>query len=42
MADYEFYKEKKDYYYETKFPFFKNKLGKWVAGREIMKMMKDR
>lgn len=41
-ADYEFYKDKKDYYYQTKIPFLKNKFAKWVAGREVKKLMSNR
>lgn len=37
-ADYEFYKDKKDFYYPVKIPFWKNRLVKWIAGREIRKM----
>ena len=37
-ADYEFYKDKKDYYYHIKIPFLKKQLVKWIAGREINKM----
>ena len=37
-ADYEFYKDKRDYYYDVKIPFLKNKLVKWIAGKEIKKM----
>ena len=38
-ADYEFYKDKEDFYYDIKIPFWKNKLVKWIAGKEIKKMM---
>ncbi|MCE2613730.1 NAD(P)H-dependent oxidoreductase [Flavobacteriaceae bacterium D16] len=37
-ADYEFYRDKNDYYYDVKIPFWKNKLVKWIAGKEIKKM----
>lgn len=37
-ADYQFYKDKKDYYYDIKIPLLKNKLVKWIAGKEIKKM----
>ncbi len=37
-ADYEFYKEKKDFYYDVKIPYLKNKLAKWIAGKELKKM----
>ncbi|MEP2934864.1 MAG: NAD(P)H-dependent oxidoreductase [Gilvibacter sp.] len=37
-ADYSFYKDKEDYYYDVKIPFLKNKLAKWIAGREVKKM----
>jgi len=36
-ADYEFYKDKTDYYYETKIPFYK----KMMANRYVSKVMKD-
>ena len=38
-ADYEFYKDKKDFYYDIKIPFLKNKMAKWIAGREVKKMI---
>ena len=41
-ADYAFYKDKKDFYYDTKIPFFKNKIAKWIAGREVKKLMSNR
>ena len=41
-ADFEFYKDKKDFYYDTKIPFVKNKLAKWIAGREVKKLMTNR
>ena len=37
-ADYKFYKDKKDYYYDVKIPFVKHRLAMWIAGREIKKM----
>ena len=37
-ADYAFYRDKEDFYYDVKIPFVKNKLAKWIAGREIKKM----
>ena len=37
-ADYEFYRDKKDFYYDIKIPFLKNKMAKWIAGRETKKM----
>ncbi|TBN04323.1 flavodoxin family protein [Hyunsoonleella flava] len=37
-ADYEFYKDKKDFYFDINIPFMKNKIAKWIAGREIKKM----
>jgi multimeric flavodoxin WrbA len=37
IADYEYYKDKTDYYYDVKIPFPKKQLAKWVAGREIKK-----
>ena len=41
-ADYEFYKDKKDFYYDVKIPFLKHKIAKWIAGREIKKLMANR
>ncbi|MEN8788650.1 MAG: flavodoxin family protein [Flavobacteriaceae bacterium] len=41
-ADHKFYKDKKDFYYDIKIPFVKNKIAKWIAGREIKKIMADR
>ncbi len=41
-ADYEFYKDKKDYYYDLKVPYVKNKLAKWVAKREVKKLLANR
>ncbi len=41
-ADYKFYKDKKDFYYDTKISFFKKKLAKWIASREVKKMMTRR
>ncbi len=37
-ADYRFYKDKKDFYYDIKIPFVKNRIAKWIANREIKKM----
>lgn len=41
-ADFEFYNDKKDFYYKVKIPFLKNKLAKWIAGREVKKLMGNR
>ena len=41
-ADYKFYKDKKDFYYDIKIPLLKNKMTKWIAGREVKKMMANR
>ena len=41
-ADYEFYRDKKGYYYDVKIPFWKHKMAKWVADREVKKMMVKR
>ena len=38
-ADYQFYRDKKDFYYDIKIPFLKNKMAKWIAGREVKKMI---
>jgi hypothetical protein len=37
IADYEYYKDKIDYYYDIKVPFYKMKFAKWIAGKEIKK-----
>ncbi len=41
-ADYKYYKDKKDFYYDIKIPFVKNKIAKWIAGREFKKLMAHR
>ncbi|NND16491.1 MAG: flavodoxin family protein [Eudoraea sp.] len=41
-ADYKFYKDKKDFYDDSKIPFLKNKIAKWVAGKEIKKLKANR
>ena len=41
-ADYKFYKDKKDFYNDIKIPFVKNKIAKWIAGRETKKLMANR
>ena len=41
-ADYQFYKEKEDFYYDIKIPFVKNKIAKWIAGKEIKKIMANK
>lgn len=41
-ADYEFYRDKEDYYYEARIPRFKNKMAKWIADREVKKMMANK
>jgi hypothetical protein len=37
-ADYEFYQDKQDFYYDVKIPFWKKKMAKWISGRTIKKM----
>ena len=37
IADYDYYKDKTDYYYDIKIPFYKQRLAQWVARREIKK-----
>ncbi len=37
-ADFEFYRGKENFYYDVKIPFWKNKLAKWIAGKEVKKM----
>ena len=41
-ADYAFYKDKKDFYYDIKIPFLKHKIAKWIAGRAVKKLMSNR
>jgi len=41
-ADYRFYKDKQDFYYDIKIPMLKNKMAKWIAGREVKKIMTNR
>ena len=36
-ADFEYYSDKTDYYYDIKVPFLKMKFAKWIAGKEIKK-----
>jgi multimeric flavodoxin WrbA len=42
IADYEYYKDKTDYYYDTKLNPFKKMLANRISGKEIKKMMKNR
>ncbi len=42
IADYEYYKDKTDYYYDIKIPFYKKWFAKWVAGREIKKFVANK
>ena len=42
VADYEYYKDKTDYYYDVKIPFYKKSFAKWVAGREIKKFVANK
>ncbi len=42
IADYEYYKDKTDYYYDLKIPFYKNRFAKWVAGKEIKKFSENK
>lgn len=37
-ADYNFYRDKKDFYFDIKIPFVKNKMAKWIAGKELKKL----
>lgn len=41
-ADYEFYRQKKDFYTDIKIPSWKKKMAAWIAGREVKKMMANR
>ncbi len=38
-ADHKFYKDKKDFYYDFKIHYVKNKMAKWIAGKEVKKLM---
>jgi multimeric flavodoxin WrbA len=42
IADFEYYKDKTDYYYDLKIPFYKKWLAKWIAGREIKKFVANK
>jgi len=42
LADYEYYKDKTDYYYDIKIPFYKNGFSKWIAGKEIKKFVANK
>ena len=42
VADYEYYKDKSEYYYSTKMNPIKNILANRIAGKEIAKMSKNR
>lgn len=42
IADFQFYKDKTDYFYDTKINFFKKMLAKRISGRIIKKMKKNR
>ena len=41
-ADYSFYKDKEDYYFDTDIPYLKNVFAKWIAGREVKKIKANR
>jgi len=41
-ADYEYYKDKTDYYYELDIPFYKKKFAKYIANKEIKKFTADK
>ncbi|MDY6966804.1 MAG: NAD(P)H-dependent oxidoreductase [Halobacteriota archaeon] len=41
-SDYEFYKDKDEYYYDTKISFFKKMIAKRISGKKIAKMSKNR
>ena len=42
IADYEYYKDKTGYYYDVEVPFYKKRLAKWIAGREIEKFVANK
>ena len=37
IADYEYYKDKTDYYYDIRLPLFQKKFANWIAEKEIKK-----
>lgn len=41
-ADYEFYKDKKDFYFDIKIPRVKNIVAKWIAGKEVKKLLANK
>ncbi len=41
-ADHKFYKDKKDFYYDFKIHYVKNKMAKWIAGKEVKKLMANK
>ena len=41
-ADYEYYKDMPDFPYDGKIPFYRRILAKWMAGRSVKEMMKNR
>ena len=42
VADYEYYKNKTNYYYDVKIPFYKMRFAKWIAGKEIKKFVANK
>jgi hypothetical protein len=42
IADYEYYKDKTDYYYDLKIPSYKMRFAKRIAGKEIKKMVANK
>ncbi len=41
-ADHKFYKDKNDFYYDIKIHYVKNKMAKWIAGKEVKKLMANK
>jgi hypothetical protein len=41
-ADHKFYSGKEDFYYDIKIPYVKNKMAKWIAGKEVKKLMANK
>jgi multimeric flavodoxin WrbA len=42
IADYEYYKDKADYYYDIKLPYFRQRFAKRIAGKEVKKMVANK
>jgi multimeric flavodoxin WrbA len=42
IADYEYYKDKTDYYYDIELSLFQKKFANWIAGKEIKKFTENK